>query len=60
MNVVRSLYLGVLFASASWAFLSAVFLLRSPEEGDRAGAWFWAAVFASSSLVADCCFWGLL
>ena len=60
MNVVRSLYLGVLFASASWAFLSAVFLLRSPEEGDRAGAWFWAVAFAAASFVADYCFWELL
>ena len=60
MNVVKSLYLGLLFASASWAFLSAVFLLRSPQEGDRGSAWFWAAVYAVSSLVADCCFWGLL
>ena len=58
MNVVRALYLGMLFASASWAVLSAVFLLRSPQEGDRGAAWFWAALFAASSLLADLFFWG--
>ena len=60
MNVVRSLYLGLLFASASWAFLSAVFLLRSPQEGDRGAAWFWAAIYVVSSFVSAECFWGLL
>ena len=59
MSVVRALYLGVLLASTSWAVLSAVFLLRSPEEGDRGGAWFWAVVYVASSFVADLCFWGL-
>ena len=60
MSFVRSLYLGVLVASASWAFLSAVFLLRSPEEGDRGVAWFWAGVYVASSFVSAECFWGLL
>lgn len=58
MSPMRVAYLGLLVASASWATVSAVLLLRTPGEGDRAAAWFWAALFAVSSLLADLFFWG--
>ncbi len=52
-------YLGAFVAAASWAAISAAFLLMAPQEGDRGAAWFWAAVYAAASLVADLCFLGL-
>ena len=60
MTPVRSVFAALFFISTFMVTMSAVLLLRAPREGDRAGAWFWATVFASSSLVADCCFWKLL
>ena len=57
---VREVFAGLFFVSTFMVSMSAVLLLQAPREGDRAGAWFWAAVFAASSFVADCCFWGLL
>ena len=57
---VREVFAALLFVSAFMVTMSAVLLLQAPREGDQAGAWFWAAVFAASSLVADCCFWGLV
>ena len=56
----RTLYLGLLLAAASLAALSAVFLLRSPEEGGRPVAWFWGAWFLASSLASAWAFWELL
>jgi hypothetical protein len=56
----RTMYLGLLFASASLAVLSAAFLLRSPEEGGRPEAWFWGAWFLMSSFVFAWTFWELL
>ena len=58
MSPVREAYLGLLVASASWATICAALLLKAPGEGDRNGAWFWAALFAVSSLLADLFFWG--
>ena len=61
MTHVRSVFAALLFfISTFMVTMSAVLLLRAPSEGDRSGAWFWAAVFAASSLATDCCFWGLL
>lgn len=59
MNPVRAVFSGLFFVSTFVVALSAVLLLQAPYEGDRAGAWFWATVFAASSLVADLCFWEL-
>lgn len=58
MSVVRMAYGGLLVASTFGATLSAALLLKAPGEGDREGAWFWAALFAVSSLLADLFFWG--
>ena len=52
-------FAALFFVSTFMATLSAVLLLQAPREGDRAGAWFWTAVYAASSLVADLCFWEL-
>ena len=60
MTPVREVFAALLFLSTFMVTMSAVLLLRAPYEGDRAGAWFWAVVFAASSLVADCCFWELV
>ena len=60
MTPARSVFAALFFVSTFMVTMSAVLLLQAPREGDRAGAWFWAAVFAAASLVADCCFWGLL
>ena len=60
MTPVREVFAGLFFLSTFMVAMSAVLFLRAPYEGDRAGAWFWAVVFAASSLAADCCFWGLL
>ena len=60
MTPVGSVFAGVFLVSTFMVSMSAVLLLRAPYEGDRAGAWFWAAVFVASSVVADCCFWGLV
>ena len=60
MTHVKEVFAALFFVSAFMVAMSAVLLLRAPYEGDRAGAWFWAAVYAASSLVADCCFWELL
>ncbi len=59
MSAERMAYLGAFVAAASWAAISAAFLLMAPQEGDRGAAWFWAAVYAAASLVADLCFLGL-
>ncbi len=59
MSGDRTVYLGLFFASASWATLSAAFLLRAPEEGGRPAAWFWGTLFVASSLVASWTFWEL-
>ena len=60
MTPVSEVFAGLFFISTFIVTMSAVLLLQASREGDRAGAWFWAAVFAASSLVADCCFWGLV
>ena len=60
MSPVREVFAALLFLSTFMVTMSAVLLLQAPREGDRAGAWFWAAVFAASSFVADCCFWELV
>ena len=60
MTPVREVFAGLFLVSTFMVAMSAVLLLRAPYEGDRSGAWFWAAVFVASSLVADCCFWELL
>ena len=57
---MRSVFAALFFISTFMVTTSAVLLLQAPREGDRAWAWFWAAVFAASSFVADCCFWELL
>ena len=59
MTHVREVFAALFFVSTFMVTLSAVLLLQAPREGDRAGAWFWAAVFVTASLVADCCFWEL-
>ena len=59
MTPVREVFAGLFFISTFMVTLSAVPFLTAPFEGARAGAWFWAAVFAASSLVADCFFWEL-
>ncbi len=60
MSPVRAVFSGLFFVSTFAATMSAVLLLRAPREGDRAGAWFWAAAYASSSLVAALSFGELL
>ena len=60
MSFVREVFAALFFVSTFMVTISAVLLLQAPREGDRSGAWFWAVVFAASSLVADCCFWELL
>jgi hypothetical protein len=59
VSVERVAYLGILIAAMAWSVLSAVLLIAGLQDDDRGGSWFWAAVFASSSLVADLCFWEL-
>ena len=59
MSPVGEVFAALFFVSTFMATLSAVLLLQAPREGDRAGAWFWTAVYAASSLVADLCFWEL-
>ncbi len=57
---MRAVFSGLFFVSTFAATMNAILLLQAPREGDRAGAWFWAAVYASSSLMADLCFWEML
>jgi hypothetical protein len=59
VTVERVAYLGILAAAMAWSVLSAVLLVTVLRYDDRGGAWFWAAVYAASSLVADLCFWEL-
>ncbi len=59
MSVVRVAYLGILVSATAWSVLSAVLLAVVLREDDRAGAWFWAAAYAASSLAADLSFWEL-
>ncbi len=54
---MRAVFAGLFFVSTFMATTSAVLLLQAPREGDRSGAWFWAAVYASSSIMVDLCFW---
>jgi hypothetical protein len=55
-------YLAVLTFAAFWAAISAAMVIGSVHEGAKGAAWFWAAVFAASSLSAAYCFgmliWG--
>ena len=44
MTPVRSVFAALFFLSTFMVTMSAVLLLQAPREGDRAGAWFWAAV----------------
>ena len=60
MTPVREVFAALFFVSTAMAAMSAALLLQASSEGNRAGAWLWAAVFVASSLVADCCFWELL
>lgn len=60
MNPVRAVFAGLFFVFTFTATMSAVLLLQAPREGDRAGAWFWAAVYAASSLAAALSFGELL
>ena len=57
---VGEVFAALFFVSTFVVTMSAVLLLQAPREGDRNAAWFWAAVFAAASFVADCCFWELL
>ena len=41
---VGEVFAGLFFVSTFMVTVSAVLLLQAPREGDRAGAWFWAAL----------------
>ncbi len=60
MNNAEAYYLSVLTFTVLWSALSAAMLIGSAHEENRGSAWFWAAIFAVSSLIAAYSFWRLL
>ena len=62
MSEDEAWYLAVLVFAAFWAVASAAMIIGSVHERAKGAAWFWAAVFALSSLSAAYCFgmliWG--
>ena len=60
MNNAEAYYLSVLTFTVLWSALSAAMLIGSAREENRGSAWFWAAIFAVSSLIAAYSFWRLL
>jgi small basic protein len=52
-------YLELLVAASVWALLGAVVTTLCVKFEERALAWFWAASFFGSALVAAYCFWKL-
>ncbi len=60
MNRSETYYASVLAFAVFWSVVSAAMLLQSVREANRGSAWYWAAIFAVSSLVAAYCFEKLL
>ncbi len=60
MNRSEIYYVSVLTFAVFWSVVGAAMLLQSVREANRGWAWYWAAMFAVSSLVAAYCFEKLL
>ncbi len=53
-------YVGLLLFAVFWSVVSAAMLLLNAREANKRMAWYWAAIFAASSLGAAYCFGKLL
>ena len=59
MNRGESYYVSLLTFAVFWSVASAAMLLVSSRKANKGAAWYWAAIFAASSLVAAYSFWRL-
>ena len=53
-------YVSLLAFAVFWSVAGAAMLLVSARKANKGSAWFWAAIFAASSLAAAYSFWRLV